>query len=228
MNISVIIPVLNEERYLKKLLAFLASHAEKEDFEVIIVDGGSTDGTLEILGEFDVRVIHSTKASRASQMNEGAKRASFEVLYFVHADALPTSSFVTEIRKEIHDGYAMGCYRYLFDQIRNPLLYINSFFTRFSFQWCRGGDQTLFIKKEVFEEIGGYDEEYEIMEDFEFLDRSKKYPFRIIPKNIRVSARKYENNSYLKVQLVNLKAMRMYLRGVDPSTIKRYYSGALQ
>ena len=80
-------------------------------------------------------------------MNEAAAIAKGDVLYFVHADTIVTKSFYADIQKAIAEGFEMGCYRYKFDQYKNPLLYINSFFTRFPMLWCRGGDQTLFVKK---------------------------------------------------------------------------------
>ena len=79
---------------------------------------------------------------------------------------------------------------------------------------CRRGDQSLFIKKELFDELGGYDDELKIMEDYDFIKRAKKeFLFKVIPKNILVSARKYQNNSYLKVNLANLIVFWMYTLG---------------
>jgi hypothetical protein len=91
---------------------------------------------------------------------------------------------------------------------------INAFFTRLPFIWCRGGDQTLFIRKEDFLKVGKFREDYQIMEDYEFIIRAKKVlNFKIIPKNVIVSARKYKTNSYLRVQKANFKIMRMFLSG---------------
>jgi hypothetical protein len=113
----------------------------------------------------------------------------------------------------IEQGYDLGCYRYRFDS-SNLLLKVNSFFTRFPFIWCRGGDQTLFINKNVFFNVGCFREDYIIMEDYEFIQRANKVlKFKIIPKNVIVSARKYKTNSYLRVQKANFKVMRMFLSG---------------
>ena len=89
---------------------------------------------------------------------------------------------------------------------------VNAFCTRLPFIWCRGGDQTLFIRKKDFLKVGKFREDYQIMEDYEFIIRAKKVlKFKIIPKNVIVSARKYKTNSYLRVQKVNLKVMQMFL-----------------
>ncbi|WP_425391433.1 TIGR04283 family arsenosugar biosynthesis glycosyltransferase [Ekhidna sp.] len=227
--ISIIIPTLNEEQYIGHLLQFLQKHPQQSHFEVIVVDGGSIDQTKEIVKTFNVTLHEADKASRAHQMNEGARLASGDILYFVHADTQLVDSFVNDIQSSIEQGIKSGCYRFKFKDPKNPLLHINGFFTRFPFKWCRGGDQTLFISKADFDTIGGFNERYVIMEDYDMLDRLEKHniPFNVLPKSVKVSARKYNENSYLKVQIANLKAMKMYKRGEDPEKIREYYCGAL-
>jgi GT2 family glycosyltransferase len=103
-------------------------------------------------------------------------------------------------------------------------LKVNSWFTRFDGVFSGGGDQTLFIKKALFEDLNGFDEKYIIMEDFDLVRRIRqKTEFRIIPKSIKVSARKYENNSWLRVQLVNLTVFIYFLSNKQPSKIKNLY-----
>jgi rSAM/selenodomain-associated transferase 2 len=220
--ISIIIPTLNEETTIEKLLNFLENHPQKQLFEVIVVDGGSTDETVQLLKDSKSKFIQTTTASRAHQMNEGAKKAKGDILYFVHADVELLISFVDDISDSIKSGFNCGCYRFKFNQPKNPLLHINGFFTRFPFQWCRGGDQTLFIARAYFNQIGGFNEKFVIMEDYDILDRLTE-PLKIIPKSVKVSSRKYEKNSYMKVQLTNMKAMKMYRKGVEPEKIKAYY-----
>lgn len=227
--ISVIIPTLNEEEHIGAILDFLKDHPLQDQFEVIVVDGNSTDRTLSIVNSYNVFPCSTEHCSRALQMNIGARHAKGDILYFVHADVKLIPSFVDDIIDAIRRGFVSGCYRFKFDHPRNPLLHINGFFTRFPFKWCRGGDQTLFISKEAFDEIGGFDERYVIMEDYDLLDRleHKGMSFKVIPKSVKVSARKYLSNSYLKVQMTNLKAMKMYKRGVSPHAIKNFYAQAL-
>jgi len=228
--ISVIIPVLNEEEYLPGLLNSLSVISKANTIEVIVVDGGSTDNSIKIAEENSLcTTIKSKHSSRAHQMNFGAEIAKGDILYFVHADVKVLKSFTTDIQEAIGKGYQSGCYRYKFDRNMNPLLYVNGFFTRFPFEWCRGGDQTLFITKEVFNEIGGFDEKYVIMEDYDIIRRIKRnFKFCIIPKSVTVSSRKYRNNSYLKVQSTNLKAMKMFKKGIEPRLIRDFYSQALK
>lgn len=225
--ISIIIPTYNETQNIKACLTRLTGN----DLEIILADSPNSNDDLENETKgFKCQYFRTKKAGRNHQMNEGAALAKGDILYFVHADVLVHPDFESDIKKEIKRGTEIGCYRYIFDQYTNPLLYINSFFTRFPMIWCRGGDQTLFIKKKVFQELGGFDMEHCIMEDYDILLRSKgKYTFGIIPKNVVVSSRKYIKNGYWKVQLVNFKVMRKYLRNeADTKELKALYSEVLK
>lgn len=230
MLISIIIPTLNEENYIGSLLGFLSKHLQKDQFEVIVVDGGSADATTTIVKEFDCRLATTIVQSRAYQMNEGANHAKGDILYFVHADTQLFPGFVDDIKDSVNQGIMSGCYRFKFDKPQNPLLHINGFFTRFPFRWCRGGDQTLFITKDAFNGLGGFDEKFVIMEDYDLLDRiaERSIPFKVLPKSVKVSSRKYNQNSYMKVQRTNLKAMKMYRRGESPVEIRKFYNQELK
>ncbi len=222
-TLSIIIPVYNEEENIPKLISHLISVVSGTDSEIIVVDGGSTDKTIERVQSYEISCIRCEVKGRAAQMNLGARHASGDIYYFVHADALPPVSFVKHINQSISDGYDAGCYRFRFDS-DHPLLKINSYFTRYDRLMCRGGDQTLFIKKSVFEELGGFKEDHLIMEDFEIIDRlRKRYRFRIMPDDVIVSARKYEENHYLKVNFINLVIFTMYAFGASQSTMVHAY-----
>lgn len=223
MKISIIIPTLNEEEQIDSLLNFLVPKINPE-LEVIVVDGGSEDKTIEIINHYkSVKIIHSDIKSRAVQLNLGAKEAKGELFYFVHADVKLLPTFVEDILCEIKRGADFGCYRFEFDK-KSPMLRFNAWWTRFNFMFCRGGDQTLFIKRAVFEELGGFNETYCIMEDFEFIKKARKqYNFSIIPKNVMVSTRKYTKNSYFKVNMVNLWSYWMFMLGATPERIKKFY-----
>jgi rSAM/selenodomain-associated transferase 2 len=222
-NITVIIPTLNEAESIQGLIHHLLKCKSKQLAEIIVVDANSTDNTYSLALQSGAKVIKSKEASRAHQMNMGAKDAIGDILYFVHADAYPPETFCQDIIRAVNKGSDFGCYRFKFNS-RNPLLAVNSFFTRFKFLWCRGGDQTLFIDRDVFKIEGGFNEEYIIMEDFELIKRLwKKYSFSILPKSVSVSARKYKINGYFQVNLANLKVFRMFNKGYDPVILKQKY-----
>lgn len=221
-TITVIIPTLNEAQNIKRLLKHLKDGGD-ESVEIIVVDANSADGTAAVARASGAIVIECQQASRAHQMNLGAQAAQGEILYFVHADAIPPNSYRKDIVAAVERGSQFGCYRFKFES-KSPLLAINSFFTRFKFLWCRGGDQTLFIRKDIFEKEGGFDEYYIIMEDYDLIIRLwKKYTFTIIPKSVAVSARKYQHNGYLQVTLANLKVFRMFKKGYAPALLKEKY-----
>jgi rSAM/selenodomain-associated transferase 2 len=228
MRISVIIPTYNEESNIGRLLGQLYRYGGEHLAEVIVVDAPSQDQTARLAREAGAVVLLSPRPGRASQMNAGARVATGDVLYFVHADVGIHPDYVADIRQALAEGYTMGCYRYQFDSPRF-LLKINTFFQRFDRIWSRGGDQTLFIPKATFEALGGYREDHRVMEDYEFIIRARKeYRFKVIPKNIIVSARKYECNSYLRVNLANAVVMWMYFRGVPQQKLIDTYKAIIK
>ncbi len=214
MKISVIIPTYNEADNIGCLIESLKIYGEKHLHEIIIADSpNSTDTTKEIAQKLGAIAQKSPQKGRAFQMNFGASLATGEILYFVHADIKVNPDYAFDIVNAINSGHDFGCYRYQFDT-DDWLLKVNAFCTRMPFIWCRGGDQTLFIRKKDFLKVGKFRDDYQIMEDYEFIIRAKKVlKFKIIPKNVVVSARKYKTNSYLRVQKANLKVMRMFLSG---------------
>jgi len=227
MNISIIIPTLNEERFIDRTLGRLNRILESVDHEIIVVDGGSTDQTVHIASNYKVDILSCPKQCRATQMNIGAQHSTGDVLYFIHADVLPNADCINKIKQAINEGSHAGCFSYQFDSPK-LLLKINARATRSISLLCGGGDQTLFIKKSLFEEMNGFNEDYIIMEDFELTQRLRKQnTFTVIPSDVIVSARKYEKNSYMRVQLANLVVFSLFRMGASPKRLARYYGAML-
>ncbi len=229
-NVSVIIPVLNEEKYLPALISFLQKSIRTSD-EIIIVDGGSTDGTKEICQSFGIQMIESNVCSRAKQMNTGAHQAKGDILYFLHADAVPPKNFIDHITQAIENGFHIGGYPLQIGTRKSSLKSINSLMTRFNLLIFQGGgDQSMFIKKSIFHQLHGFDESFVIMEDFDFIRRCRKKKLKraIMEQHIQVSDRKYQRNSYLKVQIANLLAYSAFSFGVSPVRIRSMYGSILK
>lgn len=227
MKISVIIPTWNEVNNIGPLVKFIYDHASDSIAEIIVVDAGSQDDTAAIATNAGAKVVSCQYKCRAMQMNVGAKYATGELLYFIHADIKLIQSFADDILQAVKEGFDSGCYRYVFDSDRK-MLWINGYFTRFDRIMCRGGDQTLFVIKTVFERLGGFNEYFTIMEDYDFIIRIRKqYSFKIIPKNIVVSARKYETNSWIRVQLANLTVFIMFFLKRPPEQMRAVYKKLL-
>lgn len=227
MMISVIIPTVNEVAIIQSRISFIREHGGSAVVEVIVCDGDSDDETVMHAEKAGAKIIRCADRNRALQMNAGASKAKGDILYFVHADTLLNINFVSDILDAVTKGFDSGCYRYVFDS-EKLMLRINAWFTQFDLMFCRGGDQTLFVKKEVFKALNGFDESFVIMEDYEFLKRLRKQAsFLIIPKYVTVSARKYVDNSWLRVQLSNLVAFSMFRFKMSPKKIKIAYKKML-
>lgn len=227
IKISVIIPVLNDDQALHTLIKHLENAQNGDDFEIIVVDGGGRK-TPPNPGYGNVRWWYSPIANRAVQLNIGARHAAHDVLYFVHADTLPPLSFVEDINRALANNNKVGGFR--LKLVSGPfLLRINSFLTRYATLFSGGGDQSLYITRDLFHQEKGFDEKYSIMEDFELVRRLRpRMGYHIIPKSIEASSRKYARNSYFKVNLANLKAFWMFHKGVHPDVIRHKYHGWLR
>lgn len=227
MKVSIIIPVLNEAENITRLVNRLKNCGEQYVKDLLVVDGGSEDDTVALAEKAGAKVLVSPRKGRAAQMNYGAAHSQGDILYFVHGDTLPPECYMDEIIKAVEENYPIGCFRFKFDS-NHLLLKINSYFTRFDRLWCRGGDQSLFITRSLFNELNGFRDDYKIMEDYDIIIRARKnHPFKIIPKNILVSARKYETNPYLRVQLSNLIVFNMYRLGYSQEVMANTYKKLL-
>ncbi len=222
-TITIIIPVLNEEKHIGKLLVYLKENSTPSQIaEVLVVDGHSSDQTVQIARNAGATVFQAPKG-RAKQMNYGAKKAKGDILYFLHADTFPPKDFDNHIISALSQNHRSGCFQMRFDS-NSILLRFFAWFTRFNHKICRGGDQSLFITKELFDRIEGYNEDYWIFEDNEMIGRIyQKTDFKILPHPVETSARKYQKNGVLKLQyhfgVIHLKNFL----GAGPEKLHDYY-----
>ncbi|PSR12179.1 MAG: glycosyl transferase [Bacteroidetes bacterium] len=227
MTISIIIPTYNEAAHIERLLTYLQQHTQAE---ILVANSPNTrDQTAAKAAAMGVRVLNCPVAGRAQQMNYGAAQTQSEVIYFVHADTLPPASFLQDIAQSLEQGYDLGYFSYCFDS-NSWLLRINGYCTRFDGLFAGGGDQTLFIKRNTFEQLGGFREELYIMEDFDLVKRAKKAGFKqhLITNDALVSARKYEKNSWLWVNIVNLSVFALFHLGVSQERLFATYRQLLR
>jgi len=221
-GISIIIPTCNEEvgiaRTLETLLAVTGRYG---DVEIIVCDAGS-DRTAEIVSTFPVALCRPEKG-RARQMNAGAALARHGTLYFLHADTLPPESFVEDILEAVRSGKEAGCFQMQFDD-PHPIMALFGWFTRVPLSICRGGDQSLFITRELFRSIGGFDPDMLVMEDIDIIRRIEgQCAFHILDSHVVTSARKYHRNGMLRLQAIFGAIHLMYAFGADQESITLFY-----
>ncbi|MGB6037294.1 MAG: TIGR04283 family arsenosugar biosynthesis glycosyltransferase [Cryomorphaceae bacterium] len=221
--ISIIIPVLNEESTIGRLVKHLLYAGSAENIqEIILVDGGSTDGSLAIMRELEGVVLIQSEKGRAIQMNAGARMAKGEILYFLHADSFPPPGFDEKV---LAAPASAGCFRLKFEQANSLWLKLAPWFTKFGSSLFRGGDQSLFVAAEIFRSLGGFDERYKIYEDIEFIHRIRRqHDFSILNDFITTSSRRFQENGTLRLYyhfaVIHLKA----LMGQDPEMLGAYYN----
>lgn len=227
MKISIIIPTYNEAENIGGVIDYLLQSTENSIAEIIVSDGGSNDDTISRAEAKGALVLKSPVAGRAGQMNYALEHTTGDILYFVHADCRPPESYVGDIIRAVGDGYDCGSFRTAFDSDKY-LLRINAFFTRFNYLFFRGGDQSIFVTRSLMDKVGLYKENMLIMEDYDFIERIQKHgKFKLIPKSTLVSARKYDENSWLKVQLANYAVVKLYNKGATQEDMIATYKRML-
>ena len=232
VKISVIIPIYNEVETIGTLLSYLSQVSSTENLEeIIVVDGGSTDGSWQTLKntvekwptKFPQLLLINSAKGRAVQMNNAANVAKGEIFYFLHADSFPPKNFDTLILSEVKKGHNAGCFRMKFDS-RHPLLAFSGWFTRFNHPSCRGGDQSLFISKHFFNKLGGYNEAFTVYEDCELIHRIyRESTFRVIPKTLITSARRYQKNGTWRLQFHFTTIHIKKWLGASAEQLHKYY-----
>ncbi len=221
-SISVIVPIYNEEKTIRPLLTALGRLRDR--CEIILVDGGSTDRTLEYIGE-DFRLLHSEKG-RARQMNLGAEESTGDILFFLHCDSELPDKPLEQIRYVMKD-YRVGCFGIAFHSAHFFLFTCRVISNhRIKDRNVVFGDQGIFIDRELFFDMGMFPE-LPIMEDYQFSlslkERGEK--IGITKKRIYTSDRRFRGGTILKLkEMWKMNRLRKkYRDGVSIEEIARMY-----
>ena len=217
---SIIIPVLNEAAYLDHSLARLfALEAVANLCEVIICDGGSEDESLEIVKQYDCRIVHSDPG-RARQMNLASHAARGNFLLFLHADSNLPANFFSSINVNAEWGFfrlRLNGVRFIYRVIESAI----NLRTRLS--RLAGGDQGLFFRRDFFESLDGYPK-IPLMEDIAIckLARRRARPV-IIDTAITSSSRRWQENGIIKTVLLMWSLRLAFWLGIDPQRLHKIY-----
>lgn len=231
-TVAVILPVFNEAKHLEKTLSeLLAGHPFDE---VIVVDGGSTDASVEIVcklmsadmpGSQPIPYLIQAPRGRARQMHAGAQAASADVLLFLHADATLPPDAVEQIRNAIRRNCLCGGFdvrlsgrHFVFRLIERLMNW------RSRVSGIATGDQGLFVRRDVYRMLGGF-APMALMEDIEFSGRLKWVgkPARLRGPVI-VSSRRWEERGIMRTILLMWALRFLYWLGVSPARLARRYT----
>jgi glycosyltransferase involved in cell wall biosynthesis len=202
-SILIIIPVYNEASTIENFVQDLNNRiSEIDKAEIIFVDKGSQDGTVNKLLSFNANVITLDDGNYLSRLNKVVENSKGNALFFGRTESIPPFGFDILIEERINKGQALGCFRIIYDSM-HLLLAILAWFTRFPFLLCRGVNGNFFIKKSLFKQIGGFDNNQSAFHDLDLIKRAKKL------------------NRFVVIQETMIKSDFRYKKyGVIPSVIK--------
>ena len=228
MLVSIIVPIYEEAAalpaFLEHLLALQA--ADADGIELVLVDGGSSDASVEIIEKSGLACLRA-KRGRAAQMNDGARVARGDLLLFLHADTRISDDAVARARRAVAGGAVGGFFGVSLSSNRPLMRLVGRMITwRSRLSGVASGDQAIFVSRDVFEEIGGYT----VMPLFEDIDLSRRLmrwgQFSGMDARVITSARRWEHGGTIRTILRMWTLRVLYYCGVSPERLARYYGVA--
>ena len=228
-KISVVIPCLNEVSNIHRLLEQITT---EENIEVIVADGGSTDGSVNVCKNFPrVTIIEEGGNSRSECLNAGAAVAHGEIIMFLHADSILLGDWSKVVRQELADpDVTIGAFSFQFsldDLNEYPLLCLVVWGTNIRARWLSlpYGDQSIFMYKNIFQTLGKFPVQ-PLMEDYDFVLRARSLGrVRVSDYPILTSARRWVANGVVRNTLFNSIVLMGHSVGVPIQNLARWYYG---
>lgn len=222
-KISIIIPTLDEAAAIAATLDALAPMAD-ENVEIIVVDGGSSDATVAIAENYNVKILHSRARGRGRQLQIGGAAAAGEILWFLHADTLAPSAAASEMRRALQNPRINGGnFTIRFDGTRFAARFLTRLYPQLNRLGLIYGDSAIFVRREVYERIGGF-KDYPIFEDLDFVERLRRTGEIVtLSAIVTTSSRRFENKSFLLTFLRWTILQVLYWLGVSPETLVKIY-----
>jgi rSAM/selenodomain-associated transferase 2 len=223
MRLAIVVPTLDEEDALRRTLPAMLAAAD----EVVVSDGGSSDGTVAVAREMGARVV-SGPASRGGQLNRGAaaviERGSAEILLFLHADTSLPPRGAEAVREACAKGAPGGAFFLRFD-VDRPLQRLGSRLINWRARWIRVplGDQAQFATRETFERLGGF-RDWPILEDLDFALKLRRLDGMVlIEEPVTTGARRFVEQGTVRTVATNWLIWLLFFLGVSPHRLARLY-----
>ncbi len=231
MNISIVVPVLNEAAGIRSCLENLFEL--EGDFEIIVADGGSLDGTVKIIKELSLKnpgrlsLLENIRPGRSVQMNAGAEAAKGDILLFLHADCRLHSAALKKVDESLKDITVIGGGFYKRYSTENLMLWIyRAGMNLVRTKWLRNlvGTNAIFIRKDIFFQLGSFPDVV-LLEDVILADRMKtKGKLVFLRPHVIASSRRYRESGVLKQIWIAFKIMYLYrIKHKQPVELKRVY-----
>ena len=219
MTLAIVVPTLNEEDSLRRHLPAALAAAD----EVIVSDGGSRDGTVEMARRLGARVVEGPPG-RGGQLNRGAAAAQADIFLFLHADTTLPPEGGARVREAIGRGAPGGAFLVRFD-VDRPMQRLGARLINGRTRWLRVplGDQAQFASRETFESLGGY-RDWPILEDLDFALRLRRLPgMALIEAPVTTGARRFIEQGAVRTVAINWLIWLLFLCGVSPHRLARLY-----
>jgi rSAM/selenodomain-associated transferase 2 len=224
MKVSAIIPVLNERQALPATIDALRACNGIE--EIIVADGGSTDGTLEWLRSQPDVILENAARGKGPQLNAGAARAMCDVLLFLHADCILSQPALVAMQSAVSDPKIAGgafCVRFAEVRPRSLRVVAAGINLRARFRRSATGDQGIFVRKDVFASVGGAPD-WPLFEDVELVRRVKLAgKFAVVKTPLTISARRYLVYGVWRTVFLVYVLRLGYWLGVPPQRLKQWF-----
>ncbi len=221
-TISVIVPTLNESSTIRTTLERIA--AVRGLGEIIVVDGGSSDGTQNLVCSHGVRLIETSRG-RGNQLHAGAVAAAGEILWFVHADTHPPEDASEHIRAALADPAVVGGnFAIRFDGVRRAASLLTWLYPHLHWLGLCYGDSGIFVRRAAYEKVGGF-RPFPVFEDLDLLRRLRRVGrLSRLPATVTTSSRRFEDRSFILTFVWWSVLQVLFWLHVPPRILGRLYT----
>jgi rSAM/selenodomain-associated transferase 2 len=227
VQLSAIIPTFNEEATIEKTLDAISRLVNVD--EVVIVDGGSTDKTVELIKNYGLKkpfkLIEFGEANRGRQLHEGTGHAAHEIFWFLHADTRPSQGCAREIKKYMkYEEIVGGNFQVLYDGGSRWARFMMWLHPQLQAIGLVYGDSAIFARRSVYEKIGGY-KPIPVLEDADFAKRLRRRgEFRFLTKAVTTSSRRFQQGAFLWSFMKWSVFQSLYWIGVPVRALVKIYN----